>query len=49
MRKGERIRFIVNSMEIPLEIVTTLAKVRNISISVVESKGNRLIFVAEKK
>ncbi len=49
MKKGERVRFIVDSMEIPLEIVITLAKVRNISISIVESKGNRLIFVAEKK
>ncbi len=49
MSKGERIRFIVDPSEIPLDVVEALAKVRNIEINVIESSEKRLIFVATKK
>ncbi|MCD6114106.1 MAG: hypothetical protein J7J78_02265 [Thermoprotei archaeon] len=49
MSKGEKIRFIVDPSEIPLDVVEALAKVRNIEINVIESSEKRLIFVATKK
>jgi len=49
MSKGEKIRFIADPSEIPLDVVEALAKVRNIEINVIESSEKRLIFVATKK
>ncbi len=49
MAKGEKIRFIVDPYEIPLDVVKALAKVRGISINVLESSEKKLIFTASKK
>jgi len=49
MGKGEKVRFIVDPSEIPLDVVEALAKVRSIQVNVLESSEKRLIFVATKK
>ncbi len=49
MSKGEKIKFIVDPSEIPLDVVKALAKVRNIQINVLEHSEKRLIFTALKK
>jgi len=49
MAKGEKVKFIVDPLEIPLDVVEALAKVRSIHINVLEHDEKKLIFIALKK